>query len=506
MNNKIKYRIIFLLMTVCITSNVLAQQEETEYQKYTYNNIYYIQDIDYMIIGLITEAALTLKLSLKKGINFNSQEKFLNFIYDKRTRLKNLRQLKSSSTIIFTSTWNKEKEHFDVILTIHAIADWTVFVLPYFKYSDNSGLLISGRGRDYNFLGSLETLRINLNYTFQNNLNKYEASTGFKYPIKINEHILTPGFEETISWRDDNLFENKTKFTLDYVYSLLSYLTFISGASQNFTVKGGNKSQPDIYSYAKSIFYAGTNISLNQSVLPIVNIFVYSPKIEVKLLYPLNKITPIRDNDYNDTFYSFIHDISFGRIDWVQNLRQGLSVSLGNKIEYQKSYNGYNIDVNFEAKGHFIINSIIGLKARVYFIKNFYYRPDHKNTLSNAGTSLSSRLRGVLDDKFGNAISGMALNTDILINLFSLQPLLIDEVQLGLFSDIALRQQYETSYDPENDIKVTTGFSLTIFSIYRSLHLRASLGIDILQAVKEEISIHSLLKNREFFIGLDLFY
>ncbi len=502
MNLTAKYHIIFLLISICVTSNVLAQQNSD--QEYTHT--YYIKDITYVITGSVTEAALTLKLSLKKDIAFDSQKMLLDYIYDKRSRLKNLRQLTSSSTIVFNSLWNEQENRFDVILTIHAIADWTIFALPYFKYSDNSGLLLSGRGRDYNFLGSLETLRIDLNYTLQDTLAEYELSTSFKYPIKINEHIITPGIEETLSWQNDDLFENKTKFILDYAYPITSYLTFLSGASQRFISRGGNTEQPEIYSYANSVFYFGSSISLNKSILPIVNIFVYSPKITTELRYPLNDITPIENNAYSDLLSSFSHDISFGRVDWIQNLRQGISVSLGNEIQYQKSYTGFNIDIDLESQGHLAINDSIGLSTRAYFVQNFYHRPHHEDSLFSAGTNLATRIRGVLDDKFGDAISGMAFNMDILFNLFSLRPLLVDEVQLGIFSDVALRKQYETEFNADKDIKVTAGITVIIFSIYRSLHLRASLGSDILQAKEEQLSLSSLLRNRELFIGLNLFY
>jgi hypothetical protein len=68
----------------------------------------------------------------------------------------------SKSKIEYTQELDSDTVFIDLVLT--AIDSWSIIILPKPKYDSNVGLQISLSGRDYNFLGSMEPLRVNFDY------------------------------------------------------------------------------------------------------------------------------------------------------------------------------------------------------------------------------------------------------------------------------------------------------------------------------------------------------
>lgn len=497
--------IVIILLSFLFNSKVLAQSTDQDINTDAFNNVYFITDIEYKITGVVTPAALTAKLNLTKDLTFDSYADFHAYVEDKKAKLVNLRQLRSTSNITFSSSWNSEKERFDVILHIYAVADWTMFLLPYFKYSDSSGLLLSARARDYNFFGSLETLALNYNYVFdEHGRTKNEGTLSFKYPFNIQSHILTPGIQEEISKRSDGLFVNRTALSLEHSFPITRRISVVSSIRQDFVVSHGvPDSEVKNTTHAENTFFFGFAFALNENVLPVVNIFTYTPKIKWFLKYPLDEFTPADDLDYKESIPGFEHSLTFGRVDWINNFRKGLSASLSNYIWYRHYYVGVDSNIELELRGHYTYKNIFGINLRSILSQSLYYRTKDLASLKTEGISLGSKLRGILDNQFENAVSGLIVNTEIVFKLFSLRPLLVDEVHLGFFSDIGLKRRYETPFDYQEDMRITVGVVGIVFSIYRSLFLRVSYGIDLLEAVEAGEYTFS---NREIFIGLNLFY
>ncbi len=466
---------------------------------------YRVVNIEYYITGYVASAALALRLELPRNAVFESFEEFDSFLRDRQSRISNLRQLKTSSTISYKNVWNEEEQLFDVVLLVFANADWALFILPYFNYSDSSGLLLGARAKDYNFLGSLETLSIDFDFITETNLStSLGGGVDFKYPFRFESHIFTLGFQEIISWKPDGSFDNTTGVSFHYLYQLDKTFSLLASVNQAFISTRDSLLQTEIRSYSETTLSSGVKINLNSTPLPFVNIISYTPQLRLITRVPLDAQTPAGNPDYSDIIPQIHQNISFGRVDWIQNFRQGVLFNLDATVGYRSAYVGIDTNLALTFSTHFTTSQIFGFNFRANLLQNLYYRPFSEDLLKDEGNDdLGKLLRGIIDQDFENSVNGVILNADFMFRLFSLRPLLIDEVHAGVFTDFGIRSRSSTPFLAEEDLAFTFGITGIVYTIFRSLYLRVSYGVDLLEIIRTGSFSFS---NREIFIGLTLFY
>ena len=103
---------------------------------------------------------------------------------DRRQVLANQRIFESSD---MTYTLGEEDEGVVLVTLIVSVKDtWNLIVLPYPKYTTNDGFLLSLRARNYNFLGSMETLYLDLNYVYdENGDTSFGVGVDFTLPFEL---------------------------------------------------------------------------------------------------------------------------------------------------------------------------------------------------------------------------------------------------------------------------------------------------------------------------------
>ncbi len=505
---------IALLMTFIVSpmntfADEVAEKSPTNTQSpsSTKKKPHVITGVLYEIKRTILEAALEEKLNLKNGPrNFNSEEDFLAYVKNKKEALINIRAIEASSSIDIVKTYNKEKAQHEAILTVQAHAGFNILVLPYPKYSSNSGLLLSARGRDYNFLGSLQRLIVDVDYTYDREGRSGGAiNSSFQYPLQFGKNLFTLSLGEKISYRSDNKFYNKTSFSTKHSYSIHSIISWSSSLSQDFISETDLKTKAQqIFSSGKSTLTSGPSILLTPTPLPFIANITYNPSFTTSFEYSLTPQDPTPEKRYNIS-PAINQSINFGQVNEVQNFRKGMSFNISNGNSYSVKTETWHNSISLETKLHATVGNVFGVDARIYGVQNFYtYLNASKKDTKDAGSGVGDRLRGVLDDNFKNAANALTINMSLLLKMFSFTP--FAEFHLGLFSDFGVRTRIgkDVPFELEKDLKATVGVEVLAFALFaRSIILRISYGIDLTRAIRENKLDFS---NREIFIGLSRYF
>lgn len=137
-----------------------------------------IASVEFDSQGRSSEYILAMKADIRPGMAFPDRAALDAFLADRRQVLLNERVLESVEIAV------EESGGGEVAVTVRTKDSWNIVALPYFKFDSNDGLLLSVRGRDYNFLGSMEALRLNLNREQDTSgQSAWSADLEFYYPF-----------------------------------------------------------------------------------------------------------------------------------------------------------------------------------------------------------------------------------------------------------------------------------------------------------------------------------
>jgi hypothetical protein len=237
----------------------------------------------------------------------------------------------------------------------------------------------------------------------------------------------------------------------------------------------------------------------------------YIPKITGTINYrPMGEIGDLRKGP----FINFGQSISFGKLDWIDNYRKGLDVSLENSNEYNVFKNRWKETLFFTAAGHLPITRWFGVSGK------FQYRYWFNDYYGEAGDAI----RGIFDKSL-SAEYMMSVNMDFPFKVLDFTPSIwFDKPKLHFFDlefhispfiDMALLDGWERPSNNKNvkrdlyftprDIQVSGGVELIIFwHFMRSLSLRVSYGVDLREMAKTGKFPSG--DNKEFFFGIGHHY
>ncbi len=386
-----------------------------------------------------------------------------------------------------------------VRLDVYTKDTWNLIGVPYFKYDSNSGLLLALRGRDYNFLGSMQTLNLNLDYTYtETHVNEWGAKTSFELPFELLLHDWTWDVSAGFTYDPDN-FGLDLETTLGIELPLwpgtwtLSYTQGYHIIRQDEELKYPS---PDGSTFitADDDYYNESKVSFGTSIptgwyLPALQEVKYNPSVFVDVKY---KAQGELSDSYRGFQPGFSHALAAERVDWIGNFRSGASATLSNTIAYSLSTDkwlpGFNGDVSgYKAAG------IFAFSARV----SGFYTPESINT-----TDAAANIRGILDNRMSGNV-GAFWNSDILLKVFTIPKFV--EGQGGIFFDVAAVTDTHRSFDPSSDFTIGVGLEAIGFPLFaRSLYMRASAGFDLFDVLSTK-SLGGSYK-RELFIGFGYFY
>ncbi|MDR1786652.1 MAG: hypothetical protein LBR23_09375 [Spirochaetaceae bacterium] len=505
---------------------------------------YRIADVSYTITGKTKEWALAREISINKNRVFAEEKDLAKYLDERRLQLHNERSIESADL------------RYELLDPVDGIVGVNVFitikdtfnfiVVPYPKYSSNSGLDFRFKLKDFNFFGTLQTLTADLTYLYDED-EKQGIGIGVDFDLPFN----TPFFEFT--WtnsysldykfddaRNEPEFSLRTGFAINLPFESLSFrVTATQGLTQEFD-----------YAAAGDKLYAteSASVSLPFKIAETENLSsVYmTPNIHVTYHWDRDGI------NHPDLLGPAVGPgitISSSRVNWVGNFRDGVSLEIGQNFDYNFHPTIRNFtpllwgDVKFfKAFKH------IGFASHIYA---FAY---HKGTQDIGG-----RLRGIRDDLSGDGepdttdtSMGVVLNLDLPFKVVQTHwsdwgkavfhrdmPRFFNyldfEFQVSPFIDLGF-SRIPASQVPDSDTDrarvfdyrdgwYAAGIEALVFpSSFRSITVRASLGFDLLvltERIGEELNaegvrrfvrdnfnrdIHRARSLYELFIGIGLHY
>ena len=375
---------------------------------------------------------------------------------------------------------------------------WNRIVLPYFRYDSNDGLLLSLRGRDYNFFGTLERLAVTLDWE-----NRDLGTAPEDEDAKDNEVTLELEFLLPFTWQGyDWSWELKSSMAFTGTYEEYGAETRIAldlpGAFDRIWTLGLEQE----YFYTtddedEDGYYLGTELDYGTSFglpveLPGFGQLSYGPRVAVGQKY---RVLEEISADRRGTLLTFAHQIGAGRVNWIGNFREGGEFSLENSNTLNAQSLDWDRGITTEVRGY-AQNFPFAVSGRTGAFANF----DDKDQVAENVRGILRR-RGSSDQLEGNY--GAFANADITLSVFRLRPLA--EGQFSVFLDAAVVGHGNRSFNEDEDWKIGSGIEIFGFPLFaRALYLRGSLGFD-LRRVLEDMSLSGGSK-REIFIGLDHHY
>lgn len=460
-----------------------------------------IAEILWEIDGRTRQWALENASELEVGQEFASSVELAAYLDAQRQILFNQRQLQTVDV-----SYGYLDDHSDppgaqdvqdprpVVVTVAVRDTWNLVALPYFKYDSNDGLLLSIRMRDYNFFGSLEALRINLDYErTDDNKDIISLDTNVNYPFRMAdrqwEAIFTQGLEIEYDSVDFTvgigLGHQFEWFGLDWRTELLERVRIM-----NQDEEGDN-------------WYLITRWSLESDIrtpwkLAPYGRFRYRPTTGVQFNARPDGVS----TDRRGIEPFFDHRLQAGGFDWIENYRRGHILTLENR-NMVNTYSGEITSSIHARSSHYLHSDAIRRAGLSASISGFYIFTGTPEDQDNAAEDI----RGVLNDTMRGNL-GFFLNLDATVTALTIPRLL--EGQVNLFFDTGyvteLDSDSATPFMPyesgRRDLKFGTGVELIGFPLFaRSLYLRVSYGIDLLRVVSDGDSPLDS-RARVIFIGL----
>ncbi|MFW5827639.1 MAG: hypothetical protein ACOCU4_06085 [Alkalispirochaeta sp.] len=459
---------------------------------------YRIDSIEYQNEGRTRQWVLEDVIDLEPGMTFPDELSLETHLANQQQRLVNQRALQEAS--ITAELESEAAQPIPVHVTVTTRDTWNVIVLPYAKFDSNSGLLLSLRGRDYNFFGTLSTLEADLDYEFtEDEENLITLSSSFSVPF--------------------NMLEQRWRLIMDQSLELaLEDIDFNFGLGLGYAFEGLGLDWEVIYrqSYryltsdsAGDGSYNTSRLSLQTSLetpleIPRIGRVGYRPEVYTEMSYRPGGISEERRGVRS----GLDHGLSAGSADWIGNYRRGVRVSLDNDNQYNISEDSWDSDITARISGYRPLwqpTPEVWPKAGVSAsVSTFYLLTGADEDQDDAAADA----RGILNDTMQGDL-GVFANLDAVITVWTLEP--IFEAQFGVFFDTALVRDLRgtfsdsTGFDSQRDLRFGSGIEVIGFPLFaRSLYVRGSLGFDLREIADGTAPLDS--DAREIFIGLGHHY
>lgn len=470
----------------------------------------------FKFFGKTKEYSILTKYPIDKKTIFSDIESLEQYLTDYTKKLDSSRAFDSLS-ISYETSFDNTEAYNKVILKFDIVDSHHLLVLPYGKYSSNTGLSIKLKAKDTNFIGSLNTLSADLNLAISEDGFIPGLTFSYDNPFKlgifdatwVNDYTLSYSLnEQTPEW------DLKTGLKLSLPFEKFS---FVMEFYQYFYKEMDYKVFDDDMYFAEEVSF-----SLPVTVAKLKNYsnLIYTPKISGILNWDFDGISEINDYLSSPTI-TIGHSLENSNIIWENFYRSGYSLKLVNTFIYNVQRQDLSPYIEFEGKyfnnwklynqnywdRYGICINLYGFTYIDLPMNSYYY-----------GNKIGERLRGILDNTyFGNdrplytTSTAIVLNIDlphhILTTNFSKQIFNFD-LQFSPFIDIALIQdRSKDSILAFEDGKYCAGLEILVFPLkWSSYTVRASLGTDLQKALSEPNLLQGLSKYKELFIGIGLHY
>jgi hypothetical protein len=489
---------------------------------YTGNNqLYVISAFEFDIKGRSRPSALLYNGEFHEGEKLQGRENFEKYIRDKTQMLINQRVLKDNAVIDYSIGEQGEDGAYPVTLIIKVEDSWNMIALPRPAYKTDTGFDLTIKARDYNFLGTMNPLRIDLGYQYdENQRSSFLLGVFSSTPFRAFGYDWNFKFDNTLSYRpqvsEPYYYQNISGLSMELPFRTTTF-TFGFEESTNLNEENADQYQAQYGEFQNGLYMASklftsweipTGFMVSQ-----FGELTYNPGISVTFNHEFPK-WPLQDIR-KGPFMGFYHSLGFEKIDWHGNYREGLSVFFNNAYTYDffrmnNNEEPLSVSYSLTGTGHFIINDFFAISSRLMYRQWFYHYPEYYTEASDA-------IRGVAD----RAISAdymLSLNMDFPLRIPLFTPSKwFHSRKLGFFDfelhvspiiDMALYHdpETETSFSFKN-IAATGGFEFIVFPLsFRSLYIRLGLAWNLREFFEARPVKFPEGDNREIYLIMGHFY
>lgn len=523
-----------LCLVLLLMSAVLVAQDRSETTEATrvHPVFYKIETVIYSINGWTDTKALERFLDWNYDKLFETQSELDDFLEEKRRLLANNRIFQESS---LTYSWVVEEDGGAfVTVEVHVKDSWNILALPIPKYSDSEGLNLSLRIRDNNFLGSMEQLRVNLEFRRSTGgTNSLGGSMDVRLPLDVGGDNWFLGVEASGFYKTGNLVDLSAGWNFSYPFTIETQF-YQYGLGQKVSVADSKNTELTFYTFlATTMIFSEHKLTItpSQSMRIFTDYadpdgYFTTSRLDVSLSVPFRTLPrnwnvsfttglfgyqqylfdkPIsysRSGLYTGTF----QNLGFGRWDWVENFRRGLTFGINYTYEYNWGQNLHDNRVSAALSVYQVLVDFLMLSGRL--------RGTFNQQASDAAKM--EEVRGVLDTNIqGNF--GAYFNSDVTFKVLRVDNFedwwgwnwmrfFNFELHLNFFTDLGYIFPVSTfKWDQERWVW-TGGAEFIGFPLAaRSYFLRLSYGVNLRKL--EENDYNLLSGNvRELFIGLGHHY
>jgi len=475
--------------------------------------VFVIDTFIFNIKGFTRPYAIVYHGELKKGEELNGFSALEKYIEDKTQLLMNERVLEKV-TIDYTIGEATEDGKYPVELFLDIKDTWNIIALPYPKYTSNSGVEFYVKARDYNFLGTMSPLRLDIGYIYdEEGNNSFKLALDANIPFMFFDLYWNVKFYNAFDYRPDVAlpiyYMNTTGLSVELP---VKFTTVTVGFNESVLYNQENSDVEKLISgedfqegvYMSSSPYVSWEIPTGLEVGKWGEL-VYTPGLSAVFNHefpnwPLQKIR-------EGPFLTFNHVLGFDHVDWIGNFQRGFDVFIDNSFTFDfsklKEDKAFSSNIVLSGIGHFILTDFFGFSTNLKYRHWFFYDYGY--------TEAGDVMRGIIDKsvaKKDDNIIGvelmLSLNLDFPVRVLRFVPSQwLNKSKLRIFNfDLHVSPILDTAFyrdlDGENAFLASGGMEFIIFpEFFRSLHLRISFGWDF---IKPDI------RNYEIFVGTDFHY
>ena len=500
--------VILCIVTLLLFEGVAAfAQDNTEHgaaeNQASGNPEYVIRSVSFRITGHTLERVLRQKADIKPGTTFHSLEEFETYLEYHKQALLNERVLENVQVDYFTEKANDGQFLIDIVITTQD--SWNLIILPYFKYDSNDGLVLSARGRDYNFLGTMQALVLNLDYAIdQQQRHSYGGLASFSVPLKVFGRDASVSVYEDLSVHADGRPITSIS-TLGFSVSLPSPPAFPITLSAN----QGLQFNPDEANTDVDPYFLASSLTASSSIATGLSLGKYGQLIYLPALTASINWRPgvvVRD-DRKGFKLTMANGLHFGRVDWVNNMRRGMDATLTSTDTYNFMTNTPTLDIDASYSYHMTKEGKLGFEGRFVGFYSF---------TNTTRTDLGTNMRGIVDARLWGGAAAF-LNLQAPIKLFDFPTHVIIgknwfdfELQTTPFVDLGYvkKNPGEAFWD---DSWYTAGLEFAIYPVrMRTFIVRASAAFDLNAVINNKSFTKPSPRDGgspyEIFLGLGLFF
>lgn len=468
---------------------------------------YRINGVSYNIRGMTKAYAVDREVKVDKTTIFPDEDAFAEYLADYKQRLENTRLFEEVIVEYTTKLFDEAMDLYLADLRVTLDDNFHFLAAPYPRYNSNSGFTLRIRARDSNFLGTMQTMGMNLNLILESD----EDDERMKHIV--GDQGMTFGFDFDFDYPFQIGFVNAA-WTNDYGISYTIGhsspewdlatgldLSFPLGerTSLDFSLTQGFIHEFDYEKYGDDIYFSeNARLSLPIVIYRIDNWgdISYSPFVRTTYYWDFDGIDD-NNSDLKGPSLSIGQTISTGRVNWVENFRDGLSLSTTQSFTYNIGKKSLVPKFSAEIKAFkaFKWLTFASISSDIYFFV----------CTTNDTENIGARLRGIRDNQYytsdyrpdGKDFSGLkaldtssaiVINIDLPIRIFAtnfqknrLLRTLNFELQISPFLDIAFTDNRATGRTFSIDDGFYAGGLEVIVHLkrWRSIQIRGSLGIDV---------------------------